>query len=171
MAKENQLEGSSSEDSLSISLDWFVNPQTLADFHERFKDEDPDVIKKHTFSQGVAVGQKLVQQLSVEGDDEETIAALLKEVLQFEPTAKILSVGEGQVLLRNSGFCPVMAACMSLDLPWGWMCEVLGWPFFHGLASAVDPTVDLSMVKRRLKGDPYCDHIFHVAGEGKLIVK
>jgi hypothetical protein len=64
--------------------------------------------------------------------------------------------------------CPVMAACLSLNLPWGWMCEVLGWPFFHGLASAVNPKVDLRMVRRRMKGDPYCDHLFEM-GEGKLI--
>lgn len=158
------------DDSPSISLDWFVNPQTLADFHEKFKDENPEVIKKHSYQEGLAVGRRLIEQLGIEGDDEQAIAALLQEVLQFEPTAKIVAVGEGKVLLRNSGFCPVMAACLSLDLPWDWMCRVLGWPFFHGLASAVNPKVDLSMTKRRLKGDPCCDHIFEM-GEGRLIAE
>ena len=158
------------EENVSITLDWFVNPQTLAGFHKRFRDEKPEIIRKHSYEGGLALGRKLIQQLGIEGDDEEAIAALLREVLQFEPTAQILSVGDGKVLLRNSGFCPVMAACLSLDLPWGWMCEVLGWPFFHGLASAVNPKVDLSMVNRRLKGNPYCDHLFEI-GEGRLILE
>jgi len=160
----------SNEDSLSVTLDWLVNPQTLADFHKRFRHEKPELIRKHSCEGGLALGRKLIQQLGIEGNDEEAIAALLREVLQFEPTAEILSVGDGKVLLRNSGFCPLMVACLSLDLPWGWMCEVLGWPFFHGLASAVNPKVDLSMVKRRLKGDPYCDHLFEI-GEGRLILE
>jgi hypothetical protein len=156
------------EDGSSITLDWFVNPQTLADFYEKFKGEKTEVIQKRSYEEGLALGRKLLEQLGIEGNDEHAIAALLREVLQFEPTAKILSEGEGKLLLRNAGFCPVMAACLSLNLPWGWMCEVLGWPFFHGLASAVNPKVDLRMVRRRMKGDPYCDHLFEM-GEGKLI--
>jgi hypothetical protein len=152
-----------------ITMDWFVNPQTLADFHHAFKDEKPEVIRKHSYDEGLALGRQLVEQLGIEGDDEKAIASVLAEVLRFEPTAEIISVGKGSVLLRNSGFCPVMAACLSLNLPWGWMCEVLGWPFFHGLASAVNPRVDLSMVRRRLKGDPYCDHLFEI-GQGRLII-
>jgi len=158
------------EDRVRIGLEWFANPHTLADFHKRFKHEDPEIIRRHSHKEGLALGQKLVRQLGIEGDDEQAIAALLTEVVQFEPTAKILSVGEGKVLLRNSGFCPVMTACLSLDLPWGWTCEVLGWPFFHGLASALNPKVDLRVTKRRLKGDPCCDHLFEM-GEGRLILQ
>lgn len=170
MSENEDSRSPGDENSLSITLDWFVNPQTLAEFHERFKDEQPEFIQKHSYEEGLALGRKLVEQLGIEGKDEQAIATVLQEVLQFEPTAQIVSVKEGRVLLRNSGFCPVMAACLSLNLPWGWMCEVLGWPFFHGLASAVNPKVDLIMVKRRMKGDPYCDHIFQI-GEGRLTIE
>jgi len=59
-----------------------------------------------------------------------------------------------------------MTAALSLNLPWTWLCEVLGWPFFHGLASAVNPKFDMTMVKRREKGDSCCEHLFQM-GEGK----
>lgn len=154
---------------LSIPADWFVNPQVLGDFYERFKDRSPEEIRRFSYEQGIALGRSIIEQRGIKGDDEKAIAALLRAVLRDEPTAKILKVGEGKVLLRNSGFCPLMTACLSMNLPWTWMCSVLGWPFFHGLASAVNPRVDLSMTKRRAKGDPYCDHLFEI-GEGRLIL-
>jgi len=109
------------------------------------------------------------KQLGITGDDLEALAALLRAVLKDEPTARIMSVEKARVLLRNSGFCPLMTACLSMNLPWTWLCSALGWPFFHGLASAVNSKVNLTMSKRREKGDPYCDHTFEI-GEGKLVI-
>ncbi|MEM2905432.1 MAG: hypothetical protein QW057_06205 [Candidatus Bathyarchaeia archaeon] len=154
---------------ITISGDWFVNPRALLEFYERYSDRPPDEIKRFSYQQGLALGRAIIEQQGIRGRDEKAIAAVLKTVLRDEPSAKILSVGEGRVLLRNSGFCPLMTACVSLNLPWAWLCEVLGWPFFHGLASAVDPQVNLTMLKRRMKGDPYCDHIFE-HGEGKMLI-
>jgi hypothetical protein len=154
---------------ITISGDWFVNPRALLEFYERYKDRPPEEIKRFSYGQGLSFGRAVVEQQGIKGKDEKAIAAVLSAVLRGEPSAKIMSVGEGKVMLRNSGFCPLMSACLSLNLPWAWLCEVLGWPFFHGLASAVDPKVDLRMVKRRMKGDPYCDHIFE-KGEGKIIL-
>lgn len=155
--------------SIIIPRDWFVNPTVLGEFYRRFKDHTQEEIRKVSFEQGLAVGRSVKEQLRIEGDDTGAIAAVLKAVLKDEPTAEILGVEKGRVLLRNSGFCPLMTACLSLDLPWTWLCSVLGWPFFHGLASAVNPKVDLTMTKRREMGDPTCDHIFEI-GEGKLII-
>ena len=158
-------------DELSISLpgDWFVNPQVLDEFYKKFKDKPREEIRKFSFNQGLALGKKIIKQLGIKEKGGRAIAAVLKEVLKDEPTAKIIQVKEGKVLLRNSGFCPLMAAALSLGLPWTWLCDVLGWPFFHGLASAVNPKVDLKMIRRRAKGDPCCDHLFEI-GEGKLIL-
>jgi len=153
---------------IRISGDWFVNPRALLEFHQRYKDRPPEEIKKFSHEQGLAFGRAIVEQQAIKGKDESAIAAVLSTVLRDEPSAKILSVGEGKVLLRNSGFCPLMTACLSLNLPWAWLCEVLGWPFFHGLASAVDPLVNLRMMKQRMNGDPYCDHVFE-KGEGRII--
>jgi len=155
--------------SLIIPGDWFVNPKVLGEFYRKYKDYPIEEIRKVSFEQGLAFGRSVKAQLGINGDDPEAIAAVLKAVLRDEPTAKVMSVEKGRVLLRNSGFCPLMTACLSMNLPWTWLCSSLGWPFFHGLASAVNPKVNLTMTKRREKGDPYCDHIFEI-GEGKLII-
>lgn len=117
----------------------------------------------------MAVGRSIMEQLGMKGEDTETIASVLKSVLRDEPTARILSADEGKVVLRNLGFCPLKTACLSMNLPWEWLCSVLGWPFFYGLASAVNPKANLTMTRRRERGDPCCDHIFEI-GEGKLII-
>jgi len=155
--------------SITLPRDWFVNPQVLSEFYERFKDAPPEEIKRFSYNQGLALGRSIVERLKIEGDDGEAIAAVLREALRDEPTARIVHVGKRSVLLRNSGFCPLMTAALSLGLPWAWLCEVLGWPFFHGLVSAVNPKVDMKMIRRRAKGDPCCDHLFEV-GEGRLIL-
>jgi len=156
---------------LEISLpgDWYVNPLVLGEFYEKFKDRSKKEIQEYSFKQGLTLGKRVAEQLGIKGGGGEAIAAVLREVLKDEPTAEIVSVEKDRVLLRNSGFCPLMTAALSLGLPWTWLCEVLGWPFFHGLASAVNPKIDLKMVKRRAKGDPCCDHLFEV-GEGRLIL-
>lgn len=154
---------------LSIPADWFVNPQVLSEFYERFKERPQEEIRKFSYEQGLALGRVLIKQLGVKGGDESAMITVLKAALRDEPTATVTKTGEGKVLLRNAGFCPLMTACLSMNLPWTWICSVLGWPFFHGLVSAVNPKVDLSMIKRRAKGDPYCDHLFEI-GEGRLIL-
>jgi hypothetical protein len=155
--------------SLTIPGDWFVNPKVLVEFYVKYKNHRIEEIRKVSFDQGVILGSSLKKQMRIEGEGTEAIAALLRVVLKDEPTAKIIEVKEGRVLLRNSGFCPLMTACLSMNLPWTWLCSALGWPFFHGLASAVNPKVNLTMTLRRELGAPYCDHVFEI-GEGKLII-
>ena len=156
--------------SINIPRDWFVNPNVLSEFYDKFKDHPIGEIRKVSFKQGLAVGRSTIDQLGIKGHDTEAIAKLLRAVLKDEPTAQIVIVEKNRVLLRNSGFCPLMTACTSMNLPWTWLCKVLGWPFFHGLASAVNLKADLTMTKRRERGDPHCDHIFEV-GEGKLTIQ
>jgi uncharacterized Zn-finger protein len=155
--------------SLTIPGDWFVNPRVLGEFYWKYKNHKIEEIRKVSFDQGVALGCSLKKQVGIEGEGLEAIAALLRIVLKDEPTAKIMEVEKGRVLLRNSGFCPLMTACLSMNLPWTWLCSALGWPFFHGLASAINPKVNLTMTMRREMGAPYCDHVFEI-GEGKLII-
>jgi hypothetical protein len=155
--------------SLTIPGDWFVNPRVLGEFYGKYKNHKIEEIRKVSFEQGVALGRSLKKQIGIEGENTKAIAALLRIVLKDEPTAKIMEVEQGKVLLRNSGFCPLMTACLSMDLPWTWLCSALGWPFFHGLASAINQKVNLTMTMRREKGAPYCDHVFEI-GEGKLII-
>jgi len=155
--------------SLTIPGDWFVNPKVLGEFYSKYKTHPIEEIRKVSFEQGLAFGRSMKTQLGIAGDGIENVAEVLKAVLKDEPTAKITSLDRGRIMLRNSGFCPLMTACLSMNLPWTWLCSALGWPFFHGLASAVNAKVNLTMTKRREKGDPHCDHIFEI-GEGRLIL-
>jgi hypothetical protein len=154
---------------LTIPGDWFVNPRVLDEFHKKYGGYPTGEIRKVSYEQGLAFGRSIKAELDLKGEDIETLAIVLRAAMRDEPTAKIMGVEEGRIHLRNSGFCPLMTACLSMNLPWTWLCSVLGWPFFHGLAAAVNPMIDLTMTKRREKGDPYCDHIFEI-GEGKLII-
>jgi len=155
--------------SLTIPGDWFVNPKVLGEFYSKYKNYPIKEIRKISFEQGLEIGRSVKEKLRIKSDDIEAVAAVLKTVLKDEPTAKIMGVQEGKVLLRNSGFCPLMTACLSMNLPWTWLCSALGWPFFHGLASAVNSKVNLTLIKRREKGDPHCDHVFEI-GEGRLVL-
>lgn len=155
--------------SLTIPEDWFINPTVLGEFYRRYRDYPLEEIRKVSYEQGLFVGRSTKERLGIEGDDIQAVAKVLKAILRGEPTAMILTDGKDRVLLRNSGFCPLMTACLSMNLPWTWLCSALGWPFFHGLTSAVNPKVNLTMTKRREKGDPHCEHIFEI-GEGKLIL-
>lgn len=154
--------------SLTIPGDWFVNPRVLGEFYSKYRNLEVKEIRKVSYEQGLALGKSLKEQLGIRGEDTAAIAELLRNVLKDEPTASI-TTEKGKVLLRNSGFCPLMTACLSMNLPWTWLCSALGWPFFHGLASSVNPKVDLIMAMRREKGAPHCDHVFQI-GEGRLII-
>ena len=155
--------------SLTIPEDWFVNPNVLGEFYRKYRDRPIEEIRKISFEQGLALGSLVKGQLGIKGTGPDAISSVLKAVLRNEPTAKVTNLEGDKVLLRNAGFCPLMTACISMNLPWTWLCSALGWPFFHGLASAVNQNVDLIMEKRREKGDPCCDHIFRI-GEGRLIL-
>jgi hypothetical protein len=154
---------------ITIPADWFTNPKTLGEFYKEYRDRPIEEIRAVSFEQGLAVGRVIKEEMNIRGDNIEAIATLLGAVLKDEPTAKLLRAEKDRLTLRNSGFCPLMTACLSMNLPWAWLCSALGWPFFHGLASAINPKVNLTMSKRREKGDPYCDHIFEI-GQGCLIL-
>lgn len=70
--------------------DWFVNPQVLGEFYEKFKDRTPEEIRRFSFEQGLRLGQKLAGEIGIKTDSIENIAALLSVVLKHEPTAKIV---------------------------------------------------------------------------------
>jgi hypothetical protein len=141
-----------------ISLD---DPKALVEFYRKFKDTPPELVKKIAFEQGISTGRILAQQMGIKGNNLTALASLLKIVLGYEPTVEI-EVHDTKVHLKNKGFCPLMSACLALNLPWDWMCNNLGWPFFQGLGVAIVPNVDLKILQWRKRGDPYCDHVYTI---------
>lgn len=140
---------------------FFEKTFPLGDFYKRFKDDPIEEVKKVSFDQGVDTGGTLMRQLGIEGDDVRALEVLLRSIIGNEPTATIEVKGDS-VRLANRGFCPMMATCMSLDIPWDWMCNNFGWPFFNGLGVSVNPDFDFKAVMYRYRGDPYCDHVFEL---------
>ncbi|MBS7623355.1 hypothetical protein KEJ39_06750 [Candidatus Bathyarchaeota archaeon] len=58
--------------------DWFVNPQVLGEFYERFRDRPPEEIRRFSFEQGLRLGGWLAKEIDIKTDGVEDIAALLR---------------------------------------------------------------------------------------------
>ncbi|MFQ6085378.1 MAG: hypothetical protein ACE5OY_03820 [Candidatus Bathyarchaeia archaeon] len=137
------------------------DPRKLKKFYKDFKDRSPEVAKKISLERGIKIGHSIAQEAKIKGDDLNAIAAVFREFLRSEPTAKVETLGD-RVRIRNRGFCPVMASSMSLNIPWQWLCERLGWPLFIGIARGINPHAEMTMMKYRHRGDPYCQHLFEI---------
>jgi len=136
-------------------------------FYKDYKDRPEEEAKEFAYQQGKAFARTIIKKLSLSGNDAKVIAEVLKTVLKFEPTARVETHGD-KVHLINEGFCPVMETSLAFSLPWEKMCRIMGWPFFTGLAHAVNPDVVFitpEELKWRLKGDPYCFHVFEIRRE------
>jgi len=118
--------------------------------------------KNTPYQQGKKFGRALKEKMNIHGTDIEALAEVLRAVLKYEPTVRV-EIHDGEIHLINEGFCPVMETALAFNLPWGRMCRIMGWPFFTGLAQAVNSNIEFiapEQLKWRLKGDLYCFHIF-----------
>ncbi len=136
-----------------------LTPKVIKEFYERYKDKSPEEIHTAAFNLGAEHGLAILKQLNIEGNDVNALKELLKAVVGFDPLVSFEVDDEG-LHLRSMGFCTLMTTCLSLNLPWGWMCQNLGRSFFKGMASLIDPSFDVTIPLSRYKGDPFCDHIF-----------
>jgi len=129
------------------------------EFYERYKD-DPEDARDSAFKLGRELGDVLRGRLEDPGDDLETVAAILNEfqrTVQGEPTAKV----EGdRVVMRCSGFCPVMRAAMTLSLPWRWLDDNLALPLVRGVASTIISGIKLRIPSAKSRGDSTCVYVF-----------
>ena len=133
-------------------------------FYKDYKDKPEEEAKAFAYQQGKTFARALMEKMSIKGNNLESIAAVLREVLKYEPTARVEVHGD-EIHLINEGFCPVMETSLAFNLPWEKMCRIMGWPFFTGLAHAINPNavfITPEELKWRLKGDPYCFHIFRI---------
>ena len=131
------------------------------EFYKQFK-EDPEAAKKAAFQLGVEMGEQFKRIYNIEGDDLNAVAALLDATMievKGEPTAKV----EGnKVILRNSGFCVIMRASVTLGIPWEWLDTNFAWPWLEGIVSTIRPDIKMRVPQARNRGDPVCVHIFEI---------
>jgi len=129
------------------------------EFYERFKN-DPEAAKKTAFKIGQEFSQILLQRLGVHGDGLETVVKVLNEfqrTVQGDPNAKV----EGdKITMHCSGFCPIMRAALTLNIPWAWLDSNFAWPMIGGIASYIMPDINLRVPSTKNRGDPACIYIF-----------
>lgn len=131
------------------------------EFYERHKN-DPAAAKKAAYDIGREMGAFFIHKLDIESGGLEAVAAVLNEfqrAVQGDPNAK---VEDGRVTMRCTGFCPIMRAALTLDIPWEWLDANLAWPLIRGIASQVLPDIGLRLPSAKYRGDPECLYIFEV---------
>ena len=101
-------------------------------FYKDYKNKPENEAKDFAYQQGKTLSRTLIERMNIKGNDVKAIAAVLRAVLKYEPTAMIEIHGD-KVHLINKGFCPVMETSLAPNLPWEKMCKIMGWPFARAL--------------------------------------
>ena len=140
------------------------------EFYEQFKN-DPEAARRAAFQVGQEIGQALKQRYHVQGEGLQGLVELLHAAARIvrsgvegdtsSPYASAAVEGE-KVVMRNSGFCPVMRAALTLNIPWEWLDNNFAWPLLEGMASSIVPEIKMRVSSARCRGDAACTHIFEI---------
>jgi len=135
-------------------------------FYKRFGKDALEVSRDWAFRSGKARGEEVKRRMNIQGTDARAIETLFNSILSDrydEETIKKklvrLSVEGNKFIAINEGFCPIMTAVKMLNAPWNIVCENYSWPFHHGMAAAINPSVKQEIPKIRIRGDEYCEHM------------
>ncbi len=108
------------------------------------------------------MGRGFLRKLDVKGGNLADVAAVLNEFqrsVQGEPSAKV----EGnKVTMRCAGFCPIMRAALTLNIPWIWLDTNYALPVIEGVASIVMPGIKMRLASMKSRGDSACVYIFEL---------
>jgi len=132
-----------------------------AEFYRRFKN-DPSAGKKAAFQIGQEMGKALKIKNNIHGKDLEAVAKILNATMrtvQGEATAKVEG---GTVTMWNTGFCGVMRAAITLNLPWEWIDTNFAWPWLEGIVSNIRLDTKLRIPSARCRGNKACIHVFEL---------
>ena len=139
------------------------------EFYRRFRN-DPEAARRVAFQIGQEMGQALKQRYHVQG---EGLQGLVELIYAFgrsshagvpgivSDSASVEIEGE-KLVMRNSGFCAVMRAALTLNIPWEWLDTNLAWPALEGMASVIRPDIKMRVSSARCRGDAACTHIFEI---------
>jgi hypothetical protein len=128
-------------------------------FYEKYHD-NPSEAREVARETGLEIGRNLLNKIKTQAGNLETVAAVLNEFqkeVQGDPNAK---VEDGKVTMRCTGFCPIMRAALTLNIPWEWLDSNFAWPMIEGIASYVVPNIKLRLPYAKSRGDPECLYIF-----------
>ena len=134
----------------------FIDPKL---FYEQYKD-DVEASKKRAYQFGREIGESLFVKLGVKDRDLYSLSLIMNDfqrMVQGEPNAHV----EGKaIVMQCKGFCPIMRAALTLNIPWIWLDENYVLPMFDGMASLVDPDLKVRLVSAKSRGDAVCLYRF-----------
>jgi len=131
------------------------------EFYEQYKN-DSESAKKTANKIGLEIGAAYITRLGLKETDLKTVATVLNEFqreIQGDPNARV----EGStVIMRCTGFCPIMRAALTLNISWEWLDTNLALPMIQGIAASVMPSIVLRLVSAKSRGDSACVYVFEV---------
>jgi hypothetical protein len=134
----------------------FIQPKV---FYDEYKD-DVEAAKKRAYQLGREMGLSLMEKLGIRDRSLEALAYMLNEfqrMVQGEPNARV----EGNAItMRCKGFCPIMRAALTLNIPWQWLDDNYALPMFYGMSSMITPNMKIKLLLAKSKGDPECLYHF-----------
>ncbi len=132
-------------------------------YYSRFGEDAFQVAKEYFAQMGKTMGENIKRNLNISGSDATAVAAVVNAfVLQVAGVTDMAKIEGNQVIIANEGFCPVMEAAKMLNAPWDKMCLNYALPMFKGMASAINPNVELGVPEGRYKGDKACREVFTI---------
>jgi hypothetical protein len=134
----------------------FIQPKA---FYDEYKD-DVEAAKKSAYQLGCEMGLSLMEKLGIRERSLESLASMLNEfqrMVQGEPNARV----EGNTITMHcKGFCPIMRAALTLNIPWQWLDDNYALPMFYGMSSLIAPNMKIKLMSAKSKGDPVCLYHF-----------
>ena len=136
----------------------FMSP---AEFYRRFRD-DPSAGQRAAFQIGQEMGRKIKSKYDIQGEDSGAVAEILNAAMRTVMGEETARAEGDMVTLRNTGFCAIMRAAMTLNLPWEWIDTNFAWPWIEGIVSIIRPGIKLRIPSARCRGDKACLHVFEL---------
>jgi hypothetical protein len=130
-------------------------------FYNQYRN-NPVEARKKAFEVGAKMGRALKSRNNIQGEDLAAVAEILNAAMKAvhgEPSAR---AEENGVTMRNTGFCAIMRAALTLNLPWEWLDNNFAWPWLEGIVSVIRSGIRLRIPSARCRGDEACMHIFEV---------
>lgn len=132
-------------------------------YYNKFGEDALKVAKGYFSEAGRMLGESLKSSLNIVENDANAVATALNAFLMQAAGMPAGCKVEGdKVICDNEAFCPVMEAVKMVNAPWDKIDLNYAWPFFEGVASAINPGIKMEVLESRYKGDERCRHVITV---------
>ena len=127
-----------------------------------------ELLSEHTEAEGEDWARRELKKLSIKGVDALSGWELLKDFKQFvglevlKPEEHVVAeMGPKRVVVNCTAWCPILEACIQLNVPTRRVCEALLLSYERGILKVLNPKLKLSVGKMRPE-DKYCEYIIEL---------